>query len=161
MEKVSGDPQCDRGNPPNDSTGACQATEVDRQTERMLWCFHSSSSSLLLRLVMWVVWVINEFMFNLNLDQLAWATGSAIAPYVVYPYSCWFVIVLPSHSILPYVILSRNCQEGLSVVSFSLPQKTERAQSRLMFKLNYMAFLVSCLSGGLCQPQPRPYMPYN
>lgn len=88
-EKVKGDPQCDRGNPPNDATGACQATEVDRQTEHMLCCFYSSSSSsLLLRLVMWVVWVINEFMFNLNLDQLAWATGSAIAPYVVYPYSC-------------------------------------------------------------------------
>lgn len=87
-DKVNGDPQCDRGNPPNDATGACQATEVDRQTEHMLCCFYSSPSSLLLRLVMWVVWVINEFMFNLNLDQLAWATGSAIAPYVVYPYSC-------------------------------------------------------------------------
>lgn len=100
--------------------------EVDRQTEHMLFCsfFHLLLLLLLLlpllliRLVMWVVWVINEFMFNLNLDQLAWATGSAIAwrGLPIFLLVCHRVSPLPHPSllILLHVILATNYQEGLS-----------------------------------------------
>lgn len=69
--------------------------EVDRETNGthvmlcLLLLLFLLLLLLLLRLVMWVVWVINEFMFNLNLDQLAWATGSAwYCLGLLYPYSC-------------------------------------------------------------------------
>lgn len=50
--------------------------------------------AVLLVVVMWVVWVINKFMFNLNVDQLAWVTGSAIRLAVLYVF-LWIYSPLP------------------------------------------------------------------
>lgn len=65
------DPQWDRGNPPNDATRALPKAQRKRRSLRQLLqhMWH-------VVVVMWAVCVINKFMFNLNVDQLAWVTGS-------------------------------------------------------------------------------------